>query len=194
MGTLDFVLNEVENKFDIPDANAKSLLSGFLGFISQQGRGMAGLLDRVREAGLGDSVSSWLGGEAKPISPEGLESAIGGKTISTIASKAGLPLVTASSALAFMLPKIVQRLARGGSVPTSLPTEFTSYITGPAAATESYRTEDTRAVVGGSPHRILWPLLAIALVILLALWIGYRRQGIFDAGREVQLATQKATA
>ena len=79
MGTLDFVLNEVENKFDIPDANAKSLLSGLLGFINQQARGLAGVLDRIREAGLGDSVSSWLGGDPKPISPEGLETALGGR-------------------------------------------------------------------------------------------------------------------
>ena len=156
MGTLDFVLNEVENKFDIPDANAKSLLSGLLAFINQQARGLAGLLDRIRDVGLGDSVSSWLGGEAKPISPEGLESALGGRAISTIASKAGLPLVTASSALV-MLPKIVQRVARGGSVPTSLPSEFAPYMAGPASAVEPYRTEDARVVPRGSIHRILWP-------------------------------------
>ena len=37
-------------------------------------------------------------------------------------------------------------------------------------------------------------MLAIALVILLGVWIGHSRQGIFDAGREVQLATEKATS
>src|SRR5580692_6076719 len=131
MGTLDLVLNEVESKFGIPDANAKSLLSGLLALINQQARGVAGLLDRIRQAGFGDSVSSWLGGEPKPISPESLETALGGNTISTIASKAGLPVITASSALAFMLPKIIQRLTTGGGIPTNLPSEFTSYITGP---------------------------------------------------------------
>jgi outer membrane protein OmpA-like peptidoglycan-associated protein/uncharacterized protein YidB (DUF937 family) len=194
MGTLDFVLNEVENKFDIPDANAKSLLSGLLGFINQQARGLAGVLDRIREAGLGDPVSSWLGGEPKPISPEGLETALGGRAISNIASKAGLPVVTASSALAFMLPKIVQRLTKGGNVPTSLPTEFSSYIAGPAAAVESGVTERARTLEKGRFHRILWPILAMALLALLGLWIGHSRGAIFDAAKEVQLATQRATS
>ena len=65
MGTLDLVLNEVESRFGISDAKATNLLSGLLTFINQQGRGLAGLLDRFRQAGFGDWVSSWLGGEAK---------------------------------------------------------------------------------------------------------------------------------
>ncbi len=195
MGTLDLVLNEVESKFGIPDANAKSLLSGLLALINQQARGVAGLLDRIRQAGFGDSVSSWLGGEAKPISPESLETALGGNTISTIASKAGLPVITASSALAFMLPKIIQRLTTGGGIPTNLPSEFTSYITAPATDTMAAGpTEELRKAADGGVHRTLWPILAIALVALLGLWTWSKRQRMFDANREVQLATQKATS
>lgn len=199
MGTLDLVLNEVENEFGIPDANAKSLLSGLLALINQQGKGVAGLLDRIRQAGFGDSVSSWLGGEAKPISPEGLTSALGGNTVSTIASKAGLPLITASSALAFMLPKIVQRLKTSGGLPTYLPSEFKSYMTEPAtAAMGSVPTDEARRAAEGRVHRILWPVLAIVLFGLLGLWIWSSRRalqsGAFDAAKQVQLATQKATS
>lgn len=199
MGTLDLVLNEVEHEFGIPDTNAKSLLSELLAFINQQARGMAGLLDRIRQAGFGDSVSSWLGGEAKPISPEGLKSALGGNTINTIASKAGLPLITASSALAYMLPRIVQRLTISGGVPDQLPSEFKSYITGPPAAVMgSGSTEDVDEVGDRKTHRILWPVLAIVLFGLLVLWIWSSRPALqsvaFDAAKEVQLATQKATS
>ena len=129
----------------------------------------------------------------KPISPESLETALGGNTISTIASKAGLPLITASSALAFMLPKLVQRLSTGGTVPTHLPSEFTSYIEGPAV---DGRVSGPVAheVIEGRTHPMLWPALAVVLIALFGLWMwASRRPGAFDAGREVQLATQRAT-
>jgi outer membrane protein OmpA-like peptidoglycan-associated protein/uncharacterized protein YidB (DUF937 family) len=198
---MDLVLNEVENRFGISGGNASSLLSGLFSYIDEQGTGLKGVLDRFQQAGLGDSVSSWLSGNPKPISTENLERAIGSNTISAIASKAGLSVATASSALAFMFPKIVQRLAPGGVVPTRLPSEFMSYISGPTAAMASgarqvaYATERTAARTGLS--RLLWPILGLAALVLLGLWLWSRNrivQESFNAAEQVRIATQKADA
>ena len=85
-------------------------------------------------------------------------------------------------------------MARGGNVPAYLPTEFSSYIAGPPAATESDAAERARALEKGRFHRILWPVLAIVLFALLGIWIARTRGAMFDAARELQLATQRATS
>lgn len=128
MGVMDGVLNDAENRFGISGGSASSLLSGLFSCINEQGGGLRGMLDRFRQAGMGDSVSSWLSGTPEPISAESLESALGSNTISTIASKSALSVPMASSVLAFMFPKIIQRLTPGGVVPRNLPSEFMSYV------------------------------------------------------------------
>jgi outer membrane protein OmpA-like peptidoglycan-associated protein/uncharacterized protein YidB (DUF937 family) len=177
MEAFDPVLNEVETMFGLSDKSATSLLSSLLAFTNQQG---AGLLNSLRQAGFGDSVSSWLSGEAKPISPENLEKALGRSTISTIASGAGLPFMTASSALAFMLPRVVEKIARQ------------------PAAKASVVAEEEREVRSKGARPQLWPILVGVLLVLFGVWIwGSRRalrSGVFDAGAAVQLASDKATA
>jgi len=44
---------------------------------------------------------------------------------------------TATSALAFLIRRIVQRVAPGGVLPTHLPSDLSSYLTGPTAAVAS---------------------------------------------------------
>src|SRR5271156_1386461 len=105
MGAMDLVLNEVESKFGMSAGNASSLLSSLLSYINEQGTGLRGVLDRFKQAGLGDSVSSWLSGAAKPFSADNGENALGSNALSTIAARAGLSAATAASALAFMLPR-----------------------------------------------------------------------------------------
>lgn len=201
MGTMDLVLNEVENRFGISGGNASSLLSGLFSYINEQDSGLRGVLDRFQQAGLGDSVSSWLGGNPKPISTENLERAIGNNTISTIASKAGLSFATASSVLAFMFPKVVQRLAPGGVVPTRLPSDFMSYISGPTAAMASGARQVAHATERAAERtglpRLLWPILGLAALVLLGLWLWSRNrivQESFNAAEQVRIATQKADA
>ena len=199
MGTLDLVVSEVENKFALSQGSASSLLAGVLGYINEQGSGLKDLLDRFRQIGLGDSVSSWLSGGAKPISPENVENALGSNAIGTIASKAGLSLATTASALAFMLPKIVQRLAPGGAIPARLPSEFTSYLAGPTAAVATGAREAAyaaREVAERNGIRRFWPFLALIALVLVGLWLWSRRTAntaIFNVDEQVRIATQRAS-
>jgi outer membrane protein OmpA-like peptidoglycan-associated protein/uncharacterized protein YidB (DUF937 family) len=200
MGAMDMVVNELQSKFGISGGNASSLLSSVLTYIDEQGTGLRGVLDRFKLAGLGDSVSSWLGGTPRAISAENVESALGSNTVSTIASRAGLSTATTASALAFVLPKIVQRLAPGGQIPTHLPAEFASYISGPTAAVASrarevvYATERTPDRSG--LRHLVWPILGLIALAFLAMWLWNRgrvRSGAFNVDEQVRLATQRAT-
>jgi outer membrane protein OmpA-like peptidoglycan-associated protein/uncharacterized protein YidB (DUF937 family) len=200
MGAMDMVLTEVESKFGLSSGNASSLLSSLLSYVNEQGTGLKGLLDRFKQVGLGDSVSSWLSGSAKPISADNVENALGTNAISTIASRAGLSAATAASALAFMLPKVVQRLAPGGVLPTNLPSEFSSYVSGrTAAATSGVRQAayaGERAVNRTGMQRFLWPILGLALLAILGgvLWNRMAlRNGAFNVEDQVRMAEQRAT-
>jgi outer membrane protein OmpA-like peptidoglycan-associated protein/uncharacterized protein YidB (DUF937 family) len=199
MGAMDMVLDEVESKFGLSSGNASSLLSSLLSYVNEQGTGLKGLLDRFKQVGLGDSVSSWLTGSAKPISADNVENALGTNAISTIASRAGLSAATAASALAFMLPKVVQRLAPGGVLPTNLPSEFSSYVSGrTAAATSSVRQAaytGERAVNTGM-QRFLWPIVGLVLLAILGAVLWNRmalRNGAFNVEDQVRIAAQKAS-
>ena len=203
MGAIDNVMTEVQSRYGLSDAKATTLLSGLLSFITQQSGGVSGFLDRFKNAGLGDMVSSWFSGAAtRNLSTDQVESVLGGNTLSNLASKAGVSATTASSAIALMLPKIIQSIAPGGAIPTRLPTELMSYISGPTAAVASgtrqamYAAE--RATEATGLRRFLWPLLALLAAALIGLWIwarsGNANNVAFNVEEQVRIATQKATA
>jgi outer membrane protein OmpA-like peptidoglycan-associated protein/uncharacterized protein YidB (DUF937 family) len=199
MGALDFVLTEVESKYGINQAKAGSLVSSLLGFINQHG-GPGGMLDMFRQAGLSDTVTSWLSGNAQPVSAQLMEGVLGRSAIDGMASRAGIPFATAASALGMVIPKLVQKLAPGGVIPTRLPAEFMSYLSGPTAAVASgarqavYAAEET----AGGLRRYLWPLLALLAAVLLGFWLWGRSStpgtAVFNVADQVRIATQKATS
>lgn len=203
MGALDMVLSEVESKFGLRGGNATNLLSSLLALINEQSGGLGGLLNRFKRAGFSDTVSAWLSGDAKAVGAEQVESALGRSTLDGIASKAGLSVSAAASALGFMLPKLIQKLAPGGVLPAHLPSEFTSYLTGPTAAVASgarqamYAAERATEKTTGLA-RFLWPLLGLLTVLLLGLWLwnssGSTKNVAFNAAEQVRLAAQRATA
>jgi len=198
MGALDSVLSEVGNQFGMSTNSASSLLSGLLSLITQQEGGLSGFLDRFRLAGVGNTVSSWLNGETKSISPDTVENALGRDTVSGIASKAGLSFSAAATAIAFMLPRLVQRLAPGGVVTSRLPADIMSYVTGPTAAIASgtrQAVQAAEAAVQRSGRRgYLWAVLALlALLLLFVFWLA-RRGTAFDPAEQVRLASEKASA
>lgn len=138
MGTLDTILHEAEAHFELDGAEAKSLLAGFLSIIHETPNGLSVLLDDFRNAGYTDTVSSWLhDASPRPISSTGLEASLGRDRISRIASKAGLSFSTTSSAIAFMLPGLVQRLTPGGVILTLLPPDILAYVGATGAAAGS---------------------------------------------------------
>ena len=84
------------------------------------GTGLTQILQGLQSSGLGDVVASWLGsGSNQAVSPGQLQSALGDQTISQFANKAGIDTGAALTALAGMLPQLVDGLSPDGSLPES---------------------------------------------------------------------------
>jgi outer membrane protein OmpA-like peptidoglycan-associated protein/uncharacterized protein YidB (DUF937 family) len=201
MSAIDLVLTEVQSRFGLSDAKASSLLSGLLSFITQQSGGVSGFIERFKNAGLGDVLSSWFSGTTRNLTTDQVESVLGSGAVNHLAAKIGVSTTTASSAIALMLPKVLQSIAPAGVVPTRLPSELMSYISGPTAAAAAgtrqamYAAE--RAAEKTGLARYVWPLLAL-LTLALGLWIwgrsGTAKETGFNVQEQVRLATQKASA
>lgn len=80
--------------------------------------GIDGLLAKLREAGLGDQVESWIGtGPNQSIDPQQLKAAIGDDGAQRLAGATGLDLSALLPMLAAFLPQIIDMLTPDGAVP-----------------------------------------------------------------------------
>jgi len=87
------------------------------GALEAQG-GMDGLLAKLRAAGLGDQVDSWIGtGPNQSIDPQQLKAAIGDDDAQRLAGATGLDLSALLPMLAAFLPQIIDMLTPDGNVP-----------------------------------------------------------------------------
>ncbi len=99
-------------------SRAQEALSGLL----NQTGGLSGLMDRFQQAGLGDTVASWVGtGENAPLSAADLETALGSETLQGFASKLGFDGNQLMPLLAQFLPQIVDQLTPNGRIEPGAP-------------------------------------------------------------------------
>ena len=83
----------------------------------QQG-GLAGLVAKFQQAGLGDAIQSWIGnGANQAISGEQISAALGSDFVSQLAQKAGVGTGEAAGGLAQMLPQLINHLTPDGQAP-----------------------------------------------------------------------------
>jgi outer membrane protein OmpA-like peptidoglycan-associated protein/uncharacterized protein YidB (DUF937 family) len=164
MALFDSVLSEVSEKFDL-GGKATPLLAGLLSLITnEQTGGLAGFIERFRQTGLGDLVNSWIStGSNHPITENQLQNVLGVDTINRLSSRAGITSTLATSALAYMVPRVIDLLTPNGTVPATIPTAVTSFL---SSAGEVRR----EAATAGSSGLRWWPLLLIPLLAFL----GYR--------------------
>ena len=182
MTLFDSIIREAGERFSLGN-KAGGLFAALLGLMTDHNQGgFTGFLARFRQAGLGDTVSSWIRrGDNKPISNEQLESALGTETVNDIADQAGVDSGTAASALAYVTPKVVDALTPNGTVPdeNSLLLSVGGFLSGiggagavgEKAAAALNRVDD--AIGGGSGSSIwkwLIPLLLLGLLIILSFW------------------------
>lgn len=146
MSLFDSIIESAGEKFGLSSDKTGNLLSALIGLISNpQTGGFTGFIDRFRTAGLGDKVSSWItSGENSEITNDEVESALGAETLDSVAENAGIDKATATSAMAYMMPQVVDKLTPDGEIPdeSSLLSKLSGYLTGFGGAT-------TGAVIGG---------------------------------------------
>ena len=86
----------------------------------QQNGGVAGVLDKFRQAGYADHADSWQStGQNLPISGSVLQEVLGSGTIGQIAQQLGVSHGEAAGGLAQVLPQIVDKLTPSGEVSES---------------------------------------------------------------------------
>ena len=96
------------------------LLNGVLQMLGSggSGGGLMNIVQGFQQAGLSDAVSSWVGtGQNLPISGEQLQQGLGAGRVQQLAQSAGLTESATASALAGLLPTVIDRLTPGGSMP-----------------------------------------------------------------------------
>lgn len=85
-------------------------------WINEQG-GIAALVEKFQQGGLGGIVESWISSGANhPVSPDQVTSALGSPAVASLAEKLGIDPQTASSLIAEHLPKVVDTLSPEGQV------------------------------------------------------------------------------
>jgi uncharacterized protein YidB (DUF937 family) len=121
MGFLDDVVGKAKEAVSGKGGEHSALVDSVLGLLSDgQGGGLAGLVQRFKDKGLGDIVSSWVGtGQNLPINPDQLNNGLGSDLIGQLSCKAGISTETAKAKLAEILPTLVDKLTPEGKVPES---------------------------------------------------------------------------
>ncbi len=100
------------------------LLGAVIGMLGQGGAqggglgGLAGLVNKMQQSGLGEVAASWIGtGQNHPISADQLGGVLGSDTVSNMANQLGLNQGDLLGQLTQVLPQLVDKLTPQGQVP-----------------------------------------------------------------------------
>ena len=116
MSLLDNLESQVISK--VLGGTSNPLATGILQMIQNQPGGLQGLVRSFHEKGLGGLASSWVGtGPNAPVTSDQIHQVLGSDQVNALAAKAGISYDAAGSAIAQLLPTIVDRLTPNGQVP-----------------------------------------------------------------------------
>jgi uncharacterized protein YidB (DUF937 family) len=114
------LLDNLENQAlgSLLGGSSNPLATGLLQMIQNQPGGLQGLVQSFHNNGLGSLVSSWVStGQNLPISADQIHQALGSSQVQALATKAGISPDAAGSAIAQLLPTLVDKLTPSGQVP-----------------------------------------------------------------------------
>ena len=172
MSTIDTLTDDLNGRFHL-GAKSEPLIRQVLQLITSGAGGIGGFLERLKSAGLSSTVTSWLGSSnGAALTGQQVERALGSNAMSSIAGNLGLGTGVASTAMGYILPKIIGMLTPGGKVPSVIPASVASYLG--SVGTEQVSPLSMK-VVSEKPHSSwLLPLL-ILLGALALLWFAFSR-------------------
>lgn len=134
MGSFETLVSELATKFGL-GTKAGPFVAEVLRYITGRPGGIAGAIDELKSAGLGNLVASWLGrgDAAPPMTVPQVEKVLPANVIDSFASKLGLGASVVTSALSVAIPKIIGLLTPGGTIPTAVPAPAAAFLTSSAA-------------------------------------------------------------
>jgi len=116
MGLLDNLESQAMGK--MMGGNSNPLVASLLQMIQNQPGGLQGLVQSFHDKGLGGLVSAWVStGPNPPASADQIQQVLGSDQVKALAAKAGISPDVASSAIAQILPGLVDKLTPNGQVP-----------------------------------------------------------------------------
>jgi uncharacterized protein YidB (DUF937 family) len=118
MGLFDKIVSMVGENL-ASGSGSKALLQHAISLIESPGiGGLAGLIEKFQNGGLGDIASSWVGkGDNQPVSGEQMLRTLGNDKIREIAASLGISNTEAADGLASALPRLIDRLTPDGVIP-----------------------------------------------------------------------------
>lgn len=138
MAQFDTLITEVSKRFNLEGRSAALITETLRAMTSDKIGGLAGFLDRFKQAGLGGLAASWLGqGDNQALQPAQVEKALGAGFIDDIARRVGLSAPSLAAPLAFIIPRIVDLLTPKGDVPSMLPADVRSLLGAAPTATQA---------------------------------------------------------
>lgn len=97
--------------------NAGGIMDALSGLTSGEGLDIGGIAEKLKEGGLGDQVSSWMGdGENAPVSADEITNALGADKVGEVASKLGVDASSAAETLSQAVPTLMDKMSAGGSL------------------------------------------------------------------------------
>jgi len=116
MGLLDNLENQVLG--NVVGSSSNPLATGLLQMIQNQPGGLQGLVQSFENKGLGGVAASWVGtGPNAPVTSDQIHQVLGSDQVKALAAKAGISPDMTGSAIAQLLPGIVDKLTPNGQVP-----------------------------------------------------------------------------
>ncbi|MBC7786531.1 MAG: DUF937 domain-containing protein [Methylophilaceae bacterium] len=114
MGLLNGLTKQILGK--VMGGNTDGIAAAAMEMFNNNG-GLSGILDKLKEGGLGEQAASWVGhGENLPISAEQISNLIGNGQIAEMAAKFGLTPEVLSSEIAEHLPGVIDKMTPNGEV------------------------------------------------------------------------------
>ncbi len=93
------------------------IMDALSGLTDGNGLDLAGITDKLKEGGLGDQLSSWLGdGDNEPVSADQITNALGADKMGEMASKLGVDAGSAAEKLSQAMPSLMDKFSSGGNL------------------------------------------------------------------------------
>jgi uncharacterized protein YidB (DUF937 family) len=117
MGLLDNLENQALGSV-LGGGSNNAMVSSILSMIQNQPGGLQGIVQSFHDKGLGGLVSAWVStGPNPPATGDQIQQALGSDKVKQIAAAAGISPDIANSAIAQLLPTIIDKLTPNGQVP-----------------------------------------------------------------------------
>jgi len=115
MGILDTISQLAGQAGDAAQGDQAKVAGGFIQALTAHPEGIQGVLDSLKANGMADHIGSWAAGQDATATPEQIQQGLGPTgLIEKTADHAGVSPSVVTSALAIILPMLIQHFAPNG--------------------------------------------------------------------------------